>query len=144
MRRQVHKTYMKFTAIGIGFFGPVFFLGTMEPTLEAARLSLDILAWPIDGYPSYTHDETRFLSALTGGFLLGWGMLVWALSGRIFDAEPEAARKAVMTSLLAWFFLDSAGSSASGTTSNALFNVFVLLILMGPLWFRASDLPPPR
>ena len=140
MRMQIQKTYLKFTAFGIAAFGPVFFLGTMEPTMEVARLSLDILTWPVDGYPTYSSNETRFLSALTGGFLFGWGVLVWILSGRIFDAEPEAVRKAVMTSLIAWFFLDSAGSIASGMTPNALFNVLVLLIFMGPLWFKASDL----
>ncbi|WP_420011021.1 hypothetical protein [Tateyamaria sp.] len=38
----------------------------------------------------------------------------------------------------AWFVLDSAGSIASGTTSNALFNVLVLLVAVGPLWRPAK------
>lgn len=139
MKIETHKSYLKFTAFGIAIFGPVFALGSMPATQELARLSLDILAWPIDGYPSYANNETRFLSAITGGFLFGWGVMVWMLSGRIFDAEPEAVRKAVMTGLLAWFFLDSAGSIASGTASNAIFNILVLFVLMGPLWFKATE-----
>jgi hypothetical protein len=41
--------------------------------------------------------------------------------------------------VLAWFLLTSAGSIASGNASNALFNVLVLLIAVGPLWRPARD-----
>jgi hypothetical protein len=48
-------------------------------------------------------------------------------------------RKTVLTGVVAWFLLDSAGSIASGTASNALFNVAVLRIAIGPLWRPARD-----
>nr|QQZ51494.1 hypothetical protein JKL49_11130 [Phenylobacterium glaciei] len=48
-------------------------------------------------------------------------------------------RRTVLTGLLAWFFLDSAGSIASGNPSNAGFNVLVLLLAVGPLWRPARD-----
>ena len=80
MSTQLHKTWLKFSAIVIGFFGPVLFLGTMPEYSALARLGLDILTWPIDGFPSYESSEIRFLSALTGGFLVGWGVTVWCLS----------------------------------------------------------------
>lgn len=133
-----HRFWLKITAVGIAFAGPIFFLGTMEPTAELARLSLDILSWPVDQTQSYSAPTTRFLSALTGGFLLGWGVMVWFLSGPVYDAEPEGVRKAVVTGILAWFVLDSAGSLASGNTSNAYFNIIVLLILVGPMWRPAQ------
>jgi hypothetical protein len=41
--------------------------------------------------------------------------------------------------VLAWFCLDSAGSIASGNPSNALINVIVLLMAVGPLWWPARD-----
>lgn len=134
MTHAFHKFWLKITAIVVGSFGPIFFLGTMAGTLEPARLTLDILSWPIDGATTYAHPDTRFLSALTGGFLLGWGVMIWCLSAWVYDAAPEGVRKAVLTSVLAWFVLDSAGSIASGNASNALFNVAVLLIAVGPLW----------
>jgi biotin transporter BioY len=107
--------------------------------MEPARLSLDILAWPIDGVPTYASPDTRFLSALTGGFLLGWGVTVWVLATRVYRHAPEAVRRAVVTGLCSWFVLDSAGSIASGNPSNAGFNVLVLLILVGPLWVSAKE-----
>ena len=123
----------------VGSFGPIFFLGTMEFTSEPARLTLDLLSWPIDGVTTYQSPDTRFLSALTGGFLMGWGVMIWCLAVGVYDKAPEAIRRTVLTGILAWFCLDSMGSIASGNASNAFFNVIVLLIAVGPLWLPAKD-----
>lgn len=139
MSRSLHKLWLKVAAIVVGSFGPVFFLGTMPETMEPARLTLDILSWPVDGATTYASPDTRFLSALTGGFLFGWGVTLWCLSAWVYDLAPEPVRKAVLTGICSWFVLDSAGSIASGNESNALFNVAVLLIAAGPLWFPARD-----
>jgi hypothetical protein len=136
---KFHKFWLKITAIVVGSFGPIFFLGTMLATSEPARWTLDLLSWPLDGLQTYTSPDTRFLSALTGGFLLGWGVMIWCLSAWVYDAAPEAVRRTVVIGLLAWFVLDSAGSIASGTPSNALFNVLILLLAVGPLWLPAKE-----
>lgn len=137
--RAFHKFWLKVTAVVVGSFGPVFFLGTMPETMEPARLTLDILSWPVDGATTYASPDTRFLSALTGGFLFGWGVMIWCLSAWVYDAAPEGVRGTVLTGVVAWFVLDSAGSIASGNASNALFNVLVLLLAVGPLWRPARD-----
>lgn len=137
MSPEVHKAWLKVTAVIVGSFGPIFFLGTMVPTMEPARLTLDILSWPVNGVPTYASPDTRFLSALTGGFLLGWGVMIWCLSQWVYDLAPEAVRRSVLIGVLAWFLLDSAGSIASGNPVNAGFNVIVLLLAVGPLWLPA-------
>jgi hypothetical protein len=131
--------------------GPIFFLGSMAATAEPARLTLDILSWPIDGETTYADPDTRFLSALSGGFLLGWAVTIWGLATRLYDLAPEAVRRTHVAGALAWFLLDSAGSILSGNASNALFNIVVLALAVGPLWrpAKASDpahplLSPPR
>ena len=139
MSHRFHKFWLKVAAIVVGSFGPIFFLGSMAATLEPARLTLDILSWPIDGATTYNSPDTRFLSALTGGFLLGWGVMIWCLSIWVYDLAPEPVRKSVLTGVIAWFCLDSAGSIASGNPSNAMFNVAVLLIAVGPLWWPARN-----
>jgi len=139
MTHDFHKFWLKIAAIIVGSFGPVFFLGTMAATSEPARWTLDILSWPLDGAQSFEAPTTMFLSALTGGFLFGWGVMIWCLSIWVYDAAPEGVRKSVLTGLLAWFILDSAGSIASGNVSNAFFNVLVLLAAVGPLWRPARD-----
>lgn len=138
MTHKFHKFWLKITAVVIGSFGPIFFLGTMASTLEPARLTLDLLSWPLDGATTYAAPDTRFLSALTGGFLFGWGVMVWCLSSWVYDKAPESVRRTVLTGLLCWFVLDSLGSIASGNTSNAIFNLFVLLLAVGPLWRPAT------
>jgi biotin transporter BioY len=137
--KKFHKSWIKVTSIVIGSFGPVFFLGTMVSTSEPARLTLDLLSWPIDGVTTYSSPDTRFLSALTGGFLTGWGVMVWLLSSWVYDKAPEQVRKTILISILSWFVIDSCGSIASGNTSNAVFNVLVLLVAVGPLWVPAND-----
>ena len=139
MSQKFHKFWLIITAVVVGAFGPVFFLGTMVSTLEPARLSLDILSWPIDGVPTYISQEMRFLSALTGGFLLGWGVMIGCLRAWLYDTAPEPVRRVVLTSLVSWFILDSAGSIASGIPSNAVFNVFFLFLAVGPLWLPANE-----
>ena len=138
MSHEFHKFWLKISAIVIASFGPIFFLGTMEATSEPARWSLDLLAWPLDGATTYDHPDTQFLSALTGGFLLGWGVMVWCLSVWVYDAAPEGVRKSLLVGALCWFCLDSAGSVTSGNASNALFNIIILLIAVGPLWHPAK------
>ena len=73
MSPAFHRFWLKITAIVIGSFGPVFFLGAMIPTSGLARLTLDLLGWRLNHPSSYDALDTRFLSAVTGGFLLGWG-----------------------------------------------------------------------
>ena len=137
--QQFQKFWLKITAIIVGSFGPIFFLGTMVETLEPARFSLDVLSWPLDGQTTYDSPDTRFLSALTGGFLLGWGVLIWLLSSWVYDLAPEQIRKAVLYSILSWFILDSLGSITSGNSSNVFFNVLILLVAIGPLWWPVKD-----
>jgi hypothetical protein len=139
MTKAQHKKWLKVTSIVIGSFGPVFFLGTMPATSEPARLTLDLLSWPVDGASFFSDPDTHFLSALTGGFLFGWGVMVWCLSTWVYDKAPEEVRKAVLAGLLAWFVLDSSGSVASGNPSNAVFNVVVLALAVGPLWKSARE-----
>jgi biotin transporter BioY len=138
MTQQFHKFWLKITAIVIGSFGPIFFLGTMIPTSEPARFTLDLLSFPIDGVQNFNESTTRFLSALTGGFLFGWGVMVWCLSVWVYDKAPEAVRKTVLIGVLSWFILDCLGSISSGNPSNAVFNVIVLLVAVGPLWQSAK------
>lgn len=139
MTKEFHKFWLKITAIVVGSYGPVFFLGTMEATSEPARFTLDLLSWPLDGATTYTDPDTRFLSALAGGFLLGWGVLIWCLQAWVYELAPEPVRKSVLVGLLSWFVLDNLGSIASGNGSNALFNLAILLIAVGPMWKPARD-----
>ncbi len=134
-----HKVWLKISALVIAGFGPFLFLGTIPTFNEPARWGLDLLSWPLDGFPSYQSEEIWFLSALAGGFLLGWGVMVWCLSIWVYDHAPEGVRRCLLVSTLSWFMLDSAGSITSGNWPNALWNIGVLLLIIGPMWRPATD-----
>jgi len=135
---MLHKRWLRVTAIVIGFFGPALTLATIPGGEEPARWGLDLLTWPLDGFPTYQADEMRFLSALTGGFLVGWAVTVWCLSDLAYDAAPEAVRRSVLYGVGSWFVVDSFGSVTSGHWPNALWNVLVLITLVGPMWWPAD------
>jgi hypothetical protein len=128
------KMWLKVAAVVIGCGGPILTLGTMPQTAEPARMLLDLLSFPVDGSVRWDSPDTRFLAALSGGFLMGWGVLVWCLSGAAHDAAPEAVRRAVVVSTLVWFVFDSGGSVLSGNAVNAALNVGLLLLILVPLW----------
>lgn len=139
MSHPFHKFWLLITAFVVASFGPIFALGSMLATSEPARWTLDLLSWPLDGAQTFADPTTRFLSALTGGFLLGWGVMIYCLRLWVYDAEPEGVRRAVLIGSLCWFTLDSLGSWASGNLSNVFFNLFFLLLAVGPLWVPAKD-----
>lgn len=134
-----HRNYLKITALVIGAFGPIFFLGTMPATDGLVRWTIDLVSWPLDGGQDISDPTTRLLLALTGGFLLGWAVTVWLLSTRLYEQAPVTVRRIVLTGILVWFIVDSTGSVTSGHASNVLFNVVFLLFGIGPLWWRALD-----
>lgn len=131
---RLGKIWLYVAAVVVGCFGPVFALGAAAGWTEPARLSLDILGWPIDGAQTYAEPTTRFLSALAGGFLVGWGVTIALMTHHLYDLAPEAVRRCAVGGLLSWFVVDSLGSVAAGQPANALFNVLVLLLAVGPLW----------
>ena len=139
MTREFQKFWIKVVAIVAGGAGPILFLGSMTATMEPARLMLDIASWPIDGATTYSSPDTRFLSGMSSGFLMGWGVLFWHLSSKVYDLAPEEVRKACLYSLATWFLFDSTGSIASGNASNALFNFILLLITALPLLRAAKE-----
>lgn len=133
-----HRRWLHVSAVVIAAFGPVFWLGTMPATDGPARLTLDLLSWPVDGGTAWDSPDVRFLAALTGGFLIGWGVMVWMLARLVHPLAPEPVRRAMVLSALAWFAVDSSGSILSGNPSNALFNLVVLFVVVGPMWRPAQ------
>ena len=134
MNPALHKHWLLVTALVIGSFGPVFTLATRAASAGPAEWTLELLNGPGGDVESFTQGTTQFLAALTGGFLLGWGVTIVGLWAWVYDLAPEGVRRAVLAGLLAWFALDSTGSILSGTPWNAAWNCAVLLLAVGPLW----------
>ena len=99
-----------------------------------ARFTLDLISLPYDGVQTFADPTTRFLSAIAGGVMFGWAMLIWGVSGQVYDANPEGVRRAVVAGMLGWFVLDGLGSVVSGNHSNVVFNLALMVFAVGPMW----------
>ena len=126
------------SAVTIGF--GILIAAAAVPALQApTALLLDLVFLPLDGAPSNGAAAARLLSAISGGVLVGWGLMIWLLATRLYAREPDICREIILTSIVSWFVIDSAMSVAAGAALNAIFNVGFLLVFAVPVW---KPLPP--
>lgn len=139
MTKKFHKLWLKVTAAAIFGYAFLFSVGAIKMFEEPIRFVLDISCFPLDNIQNYDASTTVFLSAILGGVLAGWGIMIWLMSVWFYDKSPEQVRKTVLIGVLSWFLVDSFGCIISGNGSNAVTNVILLLILVGPLWKTAKE-----
>ena len=121
------------SAITIGF--GVIIAAAAIPALQGpTALLLDLVYFPLDGTPSMGGSAARLLSAISGGVLVGWGLMIWLLVTTLYEKEPQLCRRIILTSIITWFVVDSSMSIAAGAILNAFFNVGFLLIFALPVW----------
>ena len=139
MTKKIHKLWLKVTATALFSYAFLFALGAIKKFEEPIRFVLDISNFPLDNVENYNAPTTVLLSAIIGGILAGWGIMIWLMSVWFYDKSPEQVRKTVLISTLTWFFVDSIACIVSGNVSNAITNVPLLLMLVGPLWKTAKE-----
>ena len=119
-------------------------LGGAHPSTSTAwSLLFDIERWPIDGADGALSDEARLLSAVLGGVMAGWGVMMWRLvSGPIARGEAEA-RQTLLIGTTVWFLLDSMGSMVSGWPANVALNMGFYPMFLFPLLALGRRRPTP-
>lgn len=93
----------------------------------------DILIWPFDGNPAEPDQITRLISAIGGGVMVGWGVLLWMLVTQIMPRLPDIGRRMILISIITWFVIDSTGSVVSGVPLNVAGNLIFLIAFLVPL-----------
>jgi hypothetical protein len=99
MTKHIHKIWLKASSIAISAYALLFFLGSITSLKKPIEVVLDLSEWPLDGLQNYDAPTTVLLSAILGGVMFGWAILMWLLSN-IYDRASEPIRKAVVTSLI--------------------------------------------
>jgi hypothetical protein len=94
----------------------------------------DLIFWPLDGAEALAANEARLLAAISGGVMVGWGVMLWLVVTRLLPADPMLARTMLVWGMLAWFFVDSTGSLAAGAPINVALNTVLMLGIVVPAW----------
>lgn len=100
------------------------------------RLLIDLLHWPVNGYPAAPSMEARWMGGIGAGLTVAIGLMfifIFAPLVRTGGMIGKLVRKGIIISLSAWFIVDGAGSIAAGAPSNVVFNFIFYLLAVVPL-----------
>lgn len=134
MQAETRTIWLKVASATIIIFGVLFFLSTMPPLSAPMAFLFDLVIWPLDGADDLAAPASRLLLAISGGVLLGWGIMLWLIVTRLYPNDPRLARTLILTSVCCWFVVDSLGSVIAGAPLNVLFNIVFLELFVIPLW----------
>ena len=134
MNAETRLTWLKVASDIVIVFGLLMVLASMPIAAPPMSFLVDMIFWPVDGAQSIASETGHFLLAVGGGVTIGWGVLLYLLTTRLYPSDPGLARLLITASAMAWFIPDSLGSIASGAALNVLFNLGFLGLFMIPLW----------
>jgi hypothetical protein len=133
MGLQTTVTQLKFASAVVIGFGLLTALAAWPPLNLPSLWLVDLMFLPFDGQQNLNGSESRILSAILGGVLVGLGVLQWQVATKLFAREPGLARQMILTSIWSWFVVDCAASVVAGAPFNAMMNVPFLLLFVVPL-----------
>jgi hypothetical protein len=87
-------------------------------------------------FTDLTQPEIGFhnlLSAVIGGTMFGWGLMIAMLSFRLMKVQEDWIWSVIATSVVAWYLLDTLGSALVGSSLNILLNTTILILALPPL-----------
>ena len=92
----------------------------------------------ITGMPlsAISESEIRFhnlLSAVMGGTMFGWGLLLVFLGYRLLKKPEDWIWSAVALSIVGWYCLDTLASILAGSMLNVILNTSILLLAAPPI-----------
>ena len=134
MEMATRVTILKLAAAITIAFGALIAAAAIPAAQSPTVFLLDLIYFPVDGAQSLGGDGFRLLSAVSGGVMVGWGVLLWMIGADLYPADPARGRKLILSSIAAWFVVDSAMSAAAGAPLNALFNLGFVVLFVLPVW----------
>ena len=112
------------------------------PALQGpVNLMVDLIYFPVDSAQSVDAVSARLLSAITGGLMVGLGVMLWVVATELCPREPALGRRLILLGVGSWYVVDSSMSVAAGAPLNVLFNSGFLLIFVLPAWGLGDTRP---
>ncbi len=131
-------TFLKFACGFSIFMGVSVLLALATQSYGLFGWFMDLLHLPLDGAQSFGADSERVLGAISGGLLIGMGLMVWQITTRIYAHDPATGSAIILWGIWGWYLTDSAGSILAGAWFNAVLNTGFLLMFVLPIAMAKS------
>ncbi|MGL3605425.1 hypothetical protein ACSV9I_02810 [Rhizobium sp. G187] len=126
--------WLKFASVAVILLGALVALAS-HPALSLPTVWLtDLVFFPFDGAQQIAAEETRLFMAISGGVMVGWGVMMWLIATRLLPADPSLARLLFIEGTLAWYLVDTTGSFLAGGHINMVLNTGLMLMIVYPAW----------
>jgi len=97
--------------------------------------NVDPVFWGAGAVPRSALDFRRWVYAVLGATVAGWGAFLTFLAHYAFRRRELWAWNCVLVGMLVWYLPDTILSMRSGVVFNAVFNTILLILVMSPLAF---------
>lgn len=138
MNHELRVRWLKIGAASLFGFGLLVAVAAIPALNGPAAWLLDLIYFPLDGAEATGAPADRLLSAIAGGVMAGWGVMLWIVAGEVYPADPVLGRRLVLKSIITWFVIDSSMSVAAGAPLNVVGNLGFLLVFVLPVWSRPA------
>lgn len=116
-------------------FGVLIALAAHPATDGVIVFFADLLFWPLDGVQNADKPELRLISGISGGVMIGWGVVLLGLSTKGIKQMPELSLSLMERTILVWFVVDSTASWVAGAPLNIIGNLIFLGLFLWPIRF---------
>ena len=126
------------SVITIGF-GLLMAIAAVPALASPLAVLADLIFYPLDGAPLIDEPVVRLLSAITGGVMAGWGLMMYLFVTEVVPKDPALGRRIILLGIGAWYIVDSSMSLAAGAPLNVASNTVFLLLFVVPAWSLGAE-----
>ena len=131
---------LKITIIASAGFALFMFASLFTPLREVMSFFLDLVHMPLDGAQSLSRDTEEVLTAISAGIFFGFCVLLWQVTTEVYVKDPLLGRRMILSSVIAWYVIDTTGSLIVGAWMNGILNTVFLIALISPVLQRQENL----
>ncbi|MEJ5216871.1 excinuclease ABC subunit A [Cognatishimia sp. D5M38] len=124
---------LKITIIASAGVALFMFASLFTPLREVMSFFLDLVHMPLDGAQSLSRDTEEVLTAISAGIFFGFCVLLWQVTTEVYVKDPLLGRRMILSSVIAWFVIDTTGSLIVGAWMNGILNTVFLIALISPV-----------
>ncbi|KIC08383.1 excinuclease ABC subunit A [Leisingera sp. ANG-M1] len=136
--------FLKTVSILSAAFGLAMVLALATPLGAALGLFIDLAFLPVDGAQSLTPGPAALMTAISGGLMCGFCVLIYLVAEHVYSTDPALGRRLLIPALLAWYTPDSLGSLAAGAWFNVVMNTAFLALFLVPLMLARPAASQPE